>query len=65
MTRVRGLAVRLAAIAVCAAARLDAQGAPAGAAGETEQIVVMIRGTLDGQETIGAGILVGSANDRL
>lgn len=65
MTRAPGLALRVAAVVVCAASRLDAQGAPAGAAGETEQIVVMIRGTLDGQETIGAGILVGSANDRL
>jgi len=36
-----------------------------GESGETEQLVVMIRCTLDGKESIGAGIIFGAANDRL
>jgi alpha-tubulin suppressor-like RCC1 family protein len=65
-----GRRVRSVALAVTLAAAggvaLEAQDAPPAAASrETEQIVVMIRSTLDGEPSIGAGILVGSANDRL
>jgi alpha-tubulin suppressor-like RCC1 family protein len=38
---------------------------PAAGLRETEQIVVMIRCTLDGESSIGAGIVFGTANDRL
>ena len=47
------------------ATRLGAQAPTAAASDETEQLVVMIRCTLDGEPSIGAGILVGSASDRL
>jgi alpha-tubulin suppressor-like RCC1 family protein len=61
----RTCAIALGALAAAAApSRLGAQDA-APASDETEQIVAMIRCTLDGQESIGAGILFGSANDRL
>ena len=54
------------AFAVASGATLEAQDASVAAASrETEQIVVMIRCTLDGEPSIGAGILVGTANDRL
>ena len=54
------------AFAVASGATLEAQDASVAAASrETEQIVVMIRCTLDGEPSIGAGILVGMANDRL
>ena len=43
------------------AAPLAAQGE----SGEAEQLVVMIRCTLDGKESSGAGIIFGAANDRL
>jgi len=43
---------------------LAAQGSQ-GASSEVEQIVVMIRCSLDGQESIGAGIIFGAGNDRL
>ena len=47
-------------------APLGAQDAPpANTSRETEQIVVMIRSTIDGEQRVGAGILFGSANDRL
>ena len=48
-----------------AAGAANAQGAPSPELGEAEQLVVMIRCTIDGQESIGAGIIFGSANDRL
>jgi len=55
-----------ASIAIARVGPLAAQDATATApARETEQIVVMIRCTLDGEPSIGAGILFGSANDRL
>src|SRR5215831_7532205 len=47
--------------ATFAAAPLAAQGE----SGEAEQLVVMIRCTLAGKESIGAGIIFGAANDRL
>jgi alpha-tubulin suppressor-like RCC1 family protein len=65
LRRVRALAL-LAATTVAVVAPLHAQDAtPAAGSRETEQIVVMIRCTLDGEPSIGAGILFGSANDRL
>ena len=42
-----------------------AQTASAPELEQTEQLVVMIRCTLDGDDKIGAGIVVGAANDRL
>ena len=51
-------------LAAAAASRVVAQGTVA-PPDETEQIVGMIRCTLDGEESIGAGIIVGAANDRL
>lgn len=51
-------------LAIAGGVTLEAQDASA-ASRETEQIVVMIRCTLDGEPSIGAGILVGTANDRL
>ena len=57
--------VLAAVIAAQLPSRLGAQDAGAPAADETEQIVGMIRCTLEGEESIGAGILFGSANDRL
>jgi len=60
--------ISLAAGALLAGApssRLFAQDAAAPASDDTEQIVGMIRCTLDGEESIGAGILFGTANDRL
>jgi alpha-tubulin suppressor-like RCC1 family protein len=54
------------AIALAAAAAPLASQVPApGESGEVEQVVVMIRCTLAGRESIGAGILFGAANDRL
>jgi alpha-tubulin suppressor-like RCC1 family protein len=53
------------AVALAGCTPLAAQDAPPPASKETEQVVVMIRCTIDGQESIGAGILFGSANDRL
>ena len=47
------------------APRLAAQTPATAVPSETEQIVVMIRCTMDGEPSIGAGLLVGSANDRL
>ena len=47
------------------AGRTGAQTPATSGSSETEQIVVMIRCTIDGEPSIGAGILVGSANDRL
>ena len=47
------------------APRLGAQDVTTPASDDTEQIVGMIRCTLDGEESIGAGILFGAANDRL
>jgi alpha-tubulin suppressor-like RCC1 family protein len=41
------------------------QGTAAAELAEAEQLVVMIRCTIDGQESIGAGIIFGAANDRL
>ena len=62
---VRSIALA-ATLAVARGVTLEAQDASAAdASRETEQIVVMIRCTLDGEPSIGAGILVGSANDRL
>src|SRR4029453_14585648 len=58
--RVRAMAGALLAVTV-AAAPLASQGEP----GEVEQLVVMIRCTLAGKESIGAGIIFGAANDRL
>jgi alpha-tubulin suppressor-like RCC1 family protein len=59
-------AIGLAAFVLAVLApRLGAQDAATPASDDTEQIVAMIRCTLDGQESIGAGILFGSANDRL
>lgn len=53
-------------VAIAGATRLEAQDVPsADGARETEQIVVMIRCTVDGEPRVGAGILVGAANDRL
>ena len=52
-------------VAAGPAPRLGAQDAAPPASDETEQIVAMIRCTLDGEESIGAGILFGAANDRL
>ncbi|HKH92641.1 MAG TPA: trypsin-like peptidase domain-containing protein [Gemmatimonadaceae bacterium] len=52
-------------VALTGSIRLVAQETPAPTSKETEQIVVMIRCTIDGEESIGAGILFGSANDRL
>jgi alpha-tubulin suppressor-like RCC1 family protein len=53
-------------LAIAGGAEVGAQdAAPAAGSHETEQIVVMIRCTLDGEPSIGAGILFGSANDRL
>ena len=66
--RARGRAltrVLAAFLALAGVAPLGAQGGAAAASSETEQIVVMIRCTIDGEPSIGAGILVGSANDRL
>jgi S1-C subfamily serine protease len=64
----RGL-VRAAAAALlavfAAAAPGAAQSAPPSAASEVEQLVVMIRCTIDGKESIGAGIIFGAGNDRL
>lgn len=51
--------------ATIGATHLAAQGSPQGEPSEVEQLVVMIRCTLDGQESIGAGIIFGAANDRL
>ena len=69
MTRFTARCARTIALAALVAAalapRLGAQDAVAPASDETEQIVAMVRCTLDGQESIGAGILVGAANDRL
>ena len=60
--RRRALAMRGALLAATvAAAPLAAQGE----SGEVEQLVVMIRSTLDGKESIGAGIIFGASNDRL
>lgn len=42
-----------------------AQGAAPSESGDVEQIVVMIRCALDREESIGAGIVFGAANDRL
>ena len=64
-TRWRRSIVRTALVAAALPPRLHAQDAATPASDETEQIVGMIRCTLDGQESIGAGILFGSANDRL
>ena len=50
---------------VLAVLPLEAQETATPASDDTEQIVGMIRCTLDGQESIGAGILFGSADDRL
>ena len=58
--RLRALSSALLA-ATFAAAPLASQGE----SGEAEQLVVMIRCTLDGKESIGAGIIFGAANDRL
>ena len=44
---------------------LRAQAPTQGESGEVEQLVVMIRATIDGQESIGAGIIFGAANNRL
>ena len=52
-------------VAAGAPSRLGAQDAATPPPDETEQIVGMIRCTLDGEESIGAGILFGAANDRL
>jgi alpha-tubulin suppressor-like RCC1 family protein len=61
----RGLAFAV-ALTIAATAPLRAQDTAPGTTGhETEQIVVMIRCTLDGEPSIGAGILFGSGNDRL
>lgn len=56
-----------AALMFSTAATSSAQGQGPAAAelAEAEQLVVMIRCTIDGQESIGAGIIFGSANDRL
>ena len=43
----------------------QSQGAAQAELAEAEQLVVMIRCTIDGQESIGAGVIFGSANDRL
>jgi len=51
--------------ALLAATFMSAPLAAQGESGETEQLVVMIRCTLDGKESIGAGIIFGAANDRL
>src|SRR5262245_49024295 len=50
--------------ATIGATRLASQGSQ-GESSEVEQIVVMIRCTLDGKESIGAGIIFGTGNDRL
>ena len=65
MRRARAIAV-VTSMAVAGVSALGAQDA-ASAAGwrETEQIVVMIQCTIDGEPSIGAGILFGAANDRL
>lgn len=61
-----GCALVLAALSAFAGAtRGGAQTPSTSPSSETEQIVVMIRCTIDGEPSIGAGILVGSANDRL
>ena len=61
---VRTLAV--AAIAsIIAVSTGVSQGPASTESTEVEQLVVMIRATIDGQESIGAGIIVGAANDRL
>ena len=64
-TRWRQAIVLMPFIMAAVPPRLGAQDPAAPASDETEQIVGMIRCTLDGQESIGAGILFGSANDRL
>jgi alpha-tubulin suppressor-like RCC1 family protein len=65
LRRLRTIALAV-SMAVSGAAQLGAQDpAPASASSETEQIVVMIRCTIDGEPSIGAGILFGSASDRL
>lgn len=65
LRRVRAFALLVSAT-IAGGAPLGAQeAAPAAGSRETEQIVVMIRCTLDGEEKIGAGILFGSASDRL
>jgi alpha-tubulin suppressor-like RCC1 family protein len=59
-------AMGAAAIATGAGATsVPAQGVAQSEAGEVEQLVVMIRCTLDERESIGAGIIVGAGNDRL
>ncbi|MFL5619068.1 MAG: trypsin-like peptidase domain-containing protein [Gemmatimonadaceae bacterium] len=57
------LAVTMTVLRVAALGAQDT--GPASTSRETEQIVVMIRCTIDGEPSIGAGILFGSANDRL
>jgi len=61
---VRALAVAAFAATV-GAAPLASQGVVSSESSEVEQLVVMIRCTIGGQESIGAGIIFGSANDRL
>ena len=61
---VRALAVAAFAATV-GAAPLASQGVASSESSEVEQLVVMIRCTIGGQESIGAGIIFGSANDRL
>ena len=63
--RLRALALIVASASAAVAPLQPQDAAPAAGSRETEQIVVMIRCTLDGEPSIGAGILFGSANDRL
>src|SRR6478609_1405624 len=58
-------AVRAIGGALLAATIAGGPLASQGESGETEHLVVMIRCTLDGKESIGAGIIFGAANDRL
>lgn len=67
VTRVLLRAIRwlFAIVATSGAWPAAAQTARAPELEQTEQLVVMIRCTIDGDERIGAGIIVGAANDRL
>ena len=65
MRRARAIGLAT-SMAISGASALRAQdAAPAAASRETERIVVMIQCTIDGESSIGAGILFGAANDRL